>query len=272
MRKLLPLLALVLIITCSCSRQTDAKRGWLDDSVAFKKQIANNFGFELVVDDADGYYSLWRNPEGITIWDSMGHGPANSKIVIRDAQGRPIVEAGKASEQSFYEGVKYLYDDDGTVCGFVGMAFSCYDDTYIDIPQGYDLDKDSLMDARYSRWPSEVMGGTGCPIIPSHEAVDLALRDDYSAPYYTRFYFERDQEGHIVRVYDPILHLAVKAPADGYLDYIVCESPWFWGSDILGGGIDLLFITRPLDPNNSYFSPDTSVFYKNYSEYMENFR
>lgn len=102
MKRITLLTFILTVLLTGCNNRidnTDNPKGWLNDSVAFKKQIADNFGFELVdQDESEWGWHLWRNNDGITYWDSTGYGPCNEKVLVRDAQGRIIVVAGRASE------------------------------------------------------------------------------------------------------------------------------------------------------------------------------
>ena len=255
------------VVFAGCKTNPEKPEGWLNDSIAFKEQITNNFGFKLIEQDESGeIWHLWRNDDGMTYWDSTGYGPCNEKVVVRDAQGRIIVLAGKASECSFFNAVKYIYSEDGALAGFVifgGDAVFGFEE----LPLEYKY-SDSIMDARYYRWPYECFQETEIPYSISAEVVDLALTTNYDAPYYLRFYFERKEDGQIVSVYDPKCHLRYDAPWDGYIEYIVKECI-YGGSDIDCVNIKLLFLTRPIAPDDNHFRPDTIIWYGDYSKYRE---
>lgn len=255
------------VLLTGCNSRNNNVEGWLNDSVAFKKQIADNFGFELVdQNECEWGWHLWRNNDGITYWDSTGYGPCNEKVVVRDAQGRIIVVAGRASECSFFHALKYIYSEDGDLTGFVTFGGDA-DFGFVEPPLEYKYSV-PILDARYYRWPYECFQETENPYSISVEVVDLALTTNYDAPYYLRFYFDRNEDGQIVSVYDPKYHLRYKAPYNGYIEYIVKETI-FGGSDIECDKIKLLFLTRPINPDDRYFSPDTIIWYSDYSKYRE---
>jgi len=208
--------------------------------------IGELYGFEL--DDTDEYCKHLHNKEGFTIVDTMGLGPQNSRVTINDQLQRPLLLAGMASEAGIYNAIKYLYDEDGEIRGFLSfcnhalMPYYCVDDAYA----GIVLNEDYINPS----W--------GCDEI----IYDMAMNTDERKPYYVRFNFERDEEERIVKVYDPLLHYSISAPNDGHFEYLVRENCNFWYSDIIGGGIDLLFITAPNDPENDYgFEIDTFYYY-----------
>ena len=208
--------------------------------------LAELYGFEL--DNSDEYCKRFHNKEGLTVIDTMGCGPMNSRVTINDSFQRPLLLAGMASEVMVYDAIRYLYDEDGEVegflafCGNVLMPYYCKDDAFAEIMLSEDY-----INPYY-----------GCDEI----IYDMAMNTDASKLYYVRFYFDRDEEGRVVKVYDPLLHYSISAPIDGHFEYMVRENCNFWYSDIQGGGIDLLFIISPNDPDDfDGFTIDTFYYY-----------
>lgn len=268
MKQLLFVIISVSILFYGCKTSSDTKtQGWLDDSVSFKEQIANNFGFELVEEDPDGYWHLWHNSDGLIYWDTIGRGPMNEKVIVRDAKGRVLVVAGRASEGLHHSAVKYVYDKDDNVEAIIIFPPCCYNMasftnySYLTDTTYSVRDVDSSIDNRYDRWTNEVLGEDYPNIICAPDVVDLAITKDYNKPYYARLFFKRNADGQITQVYDPILDIYYSVEEGEYLEYHVEEEEDFWINDIIGGGLVVYFVRKPND-NKQYDYSDTVIIYQ----------
>ena len=98
---LIPLLMAALM--ASCGKQEEG--------------TTSNYTIEEV--SADDHVTVYKTNLGHVIRDTMGVAPQNEKVDITDSMGRPLAVAGRASECSEYTLVKYLYDKQGNIAGFV---------------------------------------------------------------------------------------------------------------------------------------------------------
>lgn len=209
--------------------------------------LAELYEFELIDDDDDYhslYHSLWRNKEGVSI-EEDGH--LGISMTFTNVQGDTLVLATMYQQGCEWNAVRYLYNEDGSLRGFLSGGYG--------LPYCYD----------YSTYDSRAIDygdyGYRSIMINDDFLFDLAFDLDENKPYYVRFYFERDEEGRIIRVYDPILHFAIHAPYDGHFEYVVKPEAGFGVSDIDYGNIDMLFITAPNDPCYQHFKVDTFNYY-----------
>ena len=203
------------------------------------ESLAELYEFELIEDAY--FHTLWRNKKGVSI---ERNGNLGISTTFTNAQGDTLVLATMYQQGCGWNAVRYLYNEDGSLRGFLsggyGLPF-CYDYSTYDslaIDYGDKLDR-----------------------INNDFIFDLAFDLDENKPYYVRFYFERDDEGRIIKVYDPILHFAIPTPYEGHFEYVVKPEAGFGVSDIDYGNIDMLFITSPNDPCNQHFKADTFNYY-----------
>jgi len=212
------------------------------------------YKFKQIEKDPDDYcnYIIWRNKEGITMEETHGFAPMNSSMTFTNAQGDTLVLAGTASEQGYWHAIKYLYDKDGEVRGFLSLFNDGHPCPYYSLDDKIAEDK---FDEDYIGAFSEVV-------------YDLVMETYEDPLYYDRFYFERDEEGRIVKVYDPIWHHSISAPFNGHFNYLVQEGAEFWTSDLRGGHFDLYFITAPNDPDDRHFRVDTFYYYYYINPYI----
>lgn len=202
------------------------------------------YQFKQIEKDLSGYchYIIWRNKEGITM--KQGFSLTNS-MTFTNAQGDTLVLAGMAQQSTDWYAIKYLYDKDGEVRGFLSLG-NCVNPPYYSLDDrfvGNTFDEDYINTYGYDA-----------------DVYDLVMETYEDKLYYDRFYFERDEEGRIVRVYDPIWHCSISAPFDGHFNYLVQPNA-AWSSDIDGGRFDLYFITAPNDPDDRHFRVDTFYYY-----------
>ena len=193
-----------------------------------------------------GMFCQLYNSEGFEVIDTTGRGPLNNHMSFWDPQGRLLVIAGRASESDEYNAVRFLYGEDGGVRGLLSLngGWQCC----------------NIDDMIGGKQFEEEYGSYYSIFCEKCSVYDLALYTDENKLYYDRFYFDRDEKGRIIKVYDPVLYHSISAPWDSHFEYLVRENENFWGSDIVGGDIDLLFITTP-NTYDEFFEPDTFYYY-----------
>lgn len=154
---------------------------------------------------ADGNHAA---KQGYIIHDSIGAGPMTELVTMRDAEGRLYAKAGRASEGSDYQFIRYLYGDDGKVRGLLEFNVGLNEFG----------SSDSIVDS------SGLIFGT-----------------DYERPAYSKHLFERNNEGNIIKVYSSGTDETLTAPSGHHIEYEVKECEDFWSSCLDGGRFEVLF-------------------------------
>ena len=153
---------------------------------------------------------MMNEPEYV-VKDSFGTGPMTELITILDNKGRLHSKAGRASEGAEYNFVRYRYDDNGDVTAL--LLF----------PVGMDDfgSADSIIDRK-----------------------GLIFGTDYDHSECSAYYFERNEDRQIIRVYDQKNNDIFDAPDGFYFDFEVAEDENFWTSCLDGGHFKVLFHLR----------------------------
>lgn len=214
---LIPLLMAALM--ASCGKQEEG--------------TTSNYTIEEV--SADDHVTVYKTNLGHVIRDTMGVAPQNEKVDITDSMGRPLAVAGRASECSEYTLVKYLYDKQGNIAGFVRFPINEADQYSCDAIEAGETFERQFDDNSTETYSEERI------------LFDQVLTKDDSEPYFERYYFKRDSVGRIIKVYDPILHKSITADHRWHIEYKIEMDANFWASDINGGK---LWVTFTLQPNN----------------------
>ena len=135
--------------------------------------------------------------------------------------------------------IRYLYDDNGRIKGLIHFSG--------------DTEKDYGEKQEIELFRKQVFD------------------DNWNREEYSRYNFEYDNKGHIVRINDPITHDHIQAPANHKIEFKVIPNSLFWSSD-LDGGVYLLDINIvPIDPkckdyikmNYCFYTPILLEEYKN---------
>ncbi len=95
------------LLILSCGQKQDSPKAYTIEKVS-----------------SDDYVEIYKTNLGHIIRDTIGKGPSNERVDITDSKGNPLAVAGKASECEYYEFVKYLYNDQGKLTGFIRFPFN----------------------------------------------------------------------------------------------------------------------------------------------------
>ena len=122
---------------------------------------------------------------------------------------------------------KYLYGENGKVKGIINYGDGYYKD--ITVPgENIDTYDDFIADeARKSLFDTYNENFSADKIL-----FDLIFNKSENEPYFTRYYFIRDDSDRIVKVYDPILYRSFAAPDGYHIDYHIENIPIFVYGDI----------------------------------------
>lgn len=243
MKKLLFFLAssLLVVLVMSCGQEQDS---------TMEYTIEQTHSSDLV--------NEYKTNLGHTIKITTGTAPMNERVDITDDKGRPMVVAGRASECDVYTLVKYLYDDKGNVYGFLTFPFSDAEQSNYDASHGEEIfekqfDEDSYVEE---------------PFYYDKNFFDLVFTKGNDEPYFVRYYFQRDKERRIIKVYDPILHKSITADKMWHIEYKIEEDYEFWTSDIRGGKVWPTFTFKP-NPGKERDDNDKRIMKKKYYGYVE---
>ena len=151
---------------------------------------------------------------GYTFKDSVGHSPMTQLITITDSVGNIHAEAGRASEGSDFDFVRYVRDDAGEVVGLESFIVS-YDDM---------VTIDCLSD----------------------HAKSLIFGYGPDKDYRHRYRFDRNSQGLIKQVRDILHGVVMKAPDGFTITYDVEEDSLFWTSCLNGGQFNITFKLIPI--------------------------
>ena len=158
--------------------------------------------------------SVCVNFMGYSIKDSIGHSPMTELITITDSVGNLFAEAGRASEGSDFDFVKFIRDNAGEVVGLESFIVS-YDDM---------VTIDSLSD----------------------HAKSLIFGYGQDKDYIHRYRFDRNSQGLIKQVRDILHGVVMKAPDGFTITYAVEEDSLFWTSCLNGGQFNITFKLIPI--------------------------
>ena len=240
MKKLLlfPVLALCTILMATCQKK---------DSPA-----PASFSMEKIFENDT--LTVYKTDKGYTVSDTILRTDVLTNyiqhhIFVADQQGRPFAIGICDNDNLIFEMTKYLYDKKGNVRGLViydtsddqnEKSYTSYDDLVADsiFNSQFDIDSDNF-DARKILF-------------------DLMFIKSDDEPYFTRYYFLRDSQNRIVKVYDPILHNSVAAPEGYHIEYHIefVKEVLRAGLPILGKGF-----TFDINDKNAYDEYDYG-FYK----------
>lgn len=176
--------------------------------------------------------------------DMVGSAPQNEQITVYDKHGRLLAMAARASELTYFEYFKYLYDSKGKHIGF---------STLREEPEDYPFMTDSVLPFNEREYDVNCL------------YYDIIERK-YNDRYVERYHFVWDDQGNMVKVYDPVTGKKLVAPSGKKLKYKLEEGGDFWTSDIRGGDYYLKFYLVPID--SAEVNTDTIV-YEGYEPYVE---
>lgn len=198
------------------------------------KSVANTDELTLVYTEKSEnslYEWMWiyTTPEGHLVIDTLGRAPQNQEVIMRDSCYRLVCMAGQASEVGRMNFVKVVYLKADTVDYFVSGSLEVLEDSLarldsLNEQSGRYLDPQLVMLTRIvTKWKS------------------------YDRPYWQRFCLQRDDDGCVVAVSDPVTKKSITAPAGNKIRYELKEDENFWASDINGGLVKLYFYVEPKD-------------------------
>jgi|GEM_PF-3354764 len=176
--------------------------------------------------------------------DMVGSAPQNEQITVYDKHGRLLAMAAKASELTYFEYFKYLYDSKGKHVGFSTLWEEADD---------YPFMTDSVLPFNDREYDVNCL---------YYDIVERKHDDRYVE----RYHFVWDGQGNMVKVYDPVTGKKLVAPSGKKLKYKLEEGGDFWASDIRGGDYHLMFYLVPID--SAEVNTDTIV-YEGYEPYVE---
>ena len=174
----------------------------------------------------------------------VGSAPQNEQIKVYDKHGRLLAMAARASELTYFEYFKYLYDSKGKHVGFSTLWEEADD---------YPFMTDSVLPFNDREYDVNCL---------YYDIVERKHNDRYVE----RYHFVWDGQGNMVKVYDPVTGKKLVAPSGKKLKYKLEEGGDFWASDIRGGDYHLMFYLVPID--SAEVNTDTIVF-EGYEPYVE---
>ena len=170
--------------------------------------------------ELSSYVRTFVSNDSCRIVDSTGNAPCNERVLFYDKKGRLFAYAGMASEVCCFNFVKWLYDEQDSLAGFIMSG---------DIAKV----EERLNDEEDKQ-------------VEEHRGLcKLVLRGDPDATYFSRYYLQRDEAGKVRMVYDPQTDHRIRAEEGYRIRYEVVESEDFWRSDLVGGGVLLNFYVEP---------------------------
>ena len=177
--------------------------------------------------------------DGTMFIETPGTARLNSAVDVIDKHGKLLAQGACCSERTIFNFIRYLYDDNERIKGLIHFSG--------------DTEKDYGEKQEIELFRKQVFD------------------DNWNREEYSRYNFEYDNKGHIVRINDPITHDHIQAPANHKIEFKVIPNSLFWSSD-LDGGVYLLDINIvPIDPkckdyikmNYCFYTPILLEEYKN---------
>lgn len=195
----LAILALCAVLIAACQQETPA-------SYSMEKVFENDT------------LTVFKTNNGYTISDTIHRDKEHPdyyvqhNVFVEDQQGRPFAIGIYDKEEIKFEITKYIYDKNGNVKGLViyDTSYDKGDDSYYSYD---DLVTDSIFESQFDiddeNYDAE------------KKLFDLIFSKSDDEPYFTRYYFLRDSQNRIVKVYDPIRYNSVAAPEGYHIEYHV---------------------------------------------------
>ncbi|MDH6305695.1 hypothetical protein M2459_002549 [Parabacteroides sp. PF5-5] len=205
--------------------QTDSKE--TEAAIDFEEPIDYA---ELEASDNERSYTI-EGPNGSRIVRETGYGPQNESVEIHAADGHPLGVAARCSECIGFSVIRYEYDSSGDLTGFTTRQLS----------RNFDKENNDELDYKENDFD---------------EAVAFVFRTEKRKDEYIHYVFKKDEQGRIIRVYDPKSDRCIDAPDNFHIqcEIVPCQS--FWVSDIDGGKYLLEFKLVP----NTERSDDYELF------------
>ena len=141
--------------------------------------------------------------DGTMFIETTGTAPLNSAVDVIDKHGKLLAQGACCSERTIFNFIRYLYDDNGRIKGLIHFSG--------------DTEKDYGEKQEIELFRKQVFD------------------DNWNREEYSRYNFEYDNKGHIVRINDPITHDHIQAPANHKIEFKVIPNSLFWSSDLDGG-------------------------------------
>lgn len=159
---------------------------------------------------------MFKASNGWTIVDTISYSPIVERVSIYDKHDNLVMLAGNTSEGDSYNFVKIQRDRNMKISGLL-----------------YCEDLDATKESDYDIKAME------------HFVNQVVLLPEDSS-FCTRFKFSFDDDGDLIKVYDPQDPQNCIIPLEGCkLEYEIRENVSFWGSDLFGGFITLFFRDVP---------------------------
>lgn len=200
----LTVLAICAVLMAACRQETPSTKSVDDNSASYSmEKIFEND--TLIVYKTDKGYTV-----SDTIHKEEDHDYIQHNVFVADQQGRPFAIGIYDKEEYKFEVTKYLYDKNGNVRGLViyDTSYDIRDESYYSYD---DLMADSIFDSQFDIDDEKYD--------VREKLFDLIFAKNNDEPYFTRYYFLRDSQNRIIKMYDPILYNSVAAPEDYHIEY-----------------------------------------------------
>ena len=129
--------------------------------------------------------------DGTMFIETTGTAPLNSAVDVIDKHGKLLAQGACCSERTIFNFIRYLYDDNGRIKGLIHFSG--------------DTEKDYGEKQKIELFRKQVFD------------------DNWNREEYSRYNFEYDNKGHIVRINDPITHDHIQAPANHKIEFKVIQ-------------------------------------------------
>lgn len=226
----LTILALCAILMAACRQETPSTKSVDDNSASYSmEKIFEND--TLIVYKTDKGYTV-----SDTIHKDEEYPEDTTHIVyVTDQQGRTFAEAS-CDDGVFVRLCKFLYDEKNIVKGLVIFSDRYFHFFKADMAYTYDEAlADSAFEDQFQIYDNEY----------DVEKIlfDLIFAKSDDEPYFTRYYFLRDSQNRIVKVYDPILYNSVAAPDGYHLEYNI---------DDIDRELEVTFVSNDKNEDDEY--------------------
>lgn len=226
----LTVLAICAVLMAACRQETPSTKS-VDDNPA-------SYSMEKVFENDT--LIVYKTDKGYTVNDTIHKDEDNPdftkhKVFVADQQGRTFAEA-YYNDGLFVSLSKYLYDEKNNVKGLVIFNDRYFHFFKADMAYTYDeVIADSAFDDQFHIYDNEY----------DVEKIlfDLIFAKSDDEPYFIRYYFLRDSQDRIVKVYDPILYNSVAAPDGYHLEYNI---------DDIDTGLVVTYVSNDKNEDDTY--------------------